>query len=317
MKKELLRILVLIHVGMLIVLLAGGCSDDSGGSSTDPIDDTGLKGKIAFVSYDDGDGEIYIMNADGSNLIKLTDNSVNDIEPVFSPDGSKIAFNSWGYQAPSEIYVMDADGSNIVQVTHDPVNINYGENRPSWSSDGTSLVFESYRDAESEDNGTTIINANLYIANADGSGGDFRITNHLFYDGEPSWAPDDSKITFVHAQVDTINNNLYSSGYQIHVMDANGTNWVKLTTIGSSNLCPKWSPDGSNIVYSSDEGISVVNLNGIYSNLVGYGSNPSWSPDGTKIIFDGANDLYIMNSDGSDVKILETTVGARQAVWTE
>ena len=67
--------------------------------------------KIAFVSNEDGNQEIYVMNADGSNPTRLTNNSDVDFLPAWSPDGTSIAFVSRIGEGNFEIYVMDADGS--------------------------------------------------------------------------------------------------------------------------------------------------------------------------------------------------------------
>jgi len=72
--------------------------------------------KIAFASYRDGNWEIYIMDADGSNQRRLTENHTDDAWPSFSPDGSKIAFES-SRDGNGEIYIMDADGSNQRRLT--------------------------------------------------------------------------------------------------------------------------------------------------------------------------------------------------------
>ncbi|MBN2213119.1 MAG: PD40 domain-containing protein [Bacteroidales bacterium] len=319
MKRGMLRyrgVIFFVIIGSLMMTTCSKDEDDPENKDPEEQEET-LTGKLAFVSYDDGDGEIYVMNADGTDLTQLTDNNANDVQPSWSPDGSRIAFDSYGYRMPAEIYTMKADGSNLTQITHDPAETDFAEEWPSWSPDGSRIVFESYRDAESEHNGTTIANANLYAANSDGSGGDVRITNHLFYDGIPSWSPNGSKIAFVHAQVDTIGEALYSSGYQVWVMNSNGSNWIKLTTEGSNNLRPKWSPDGTKIVYQSDDGICVADLNGDCQKTGIYGGNPSWSPDGEKIIFDSNDEICVMNPDGTNVKKIVTTVGARQVVWTE
>jgi TolB protein len=318
MKKERLNIIGALMLLMVSAALMIGCTksdgdEDENGDGTVKV----LTGKLAFVSYDNGDGEIYTMNADGKNLTQLTNNEANDVQPSWSPDGSKIAYNSFGHNMPSEIFTMKADGSGITQITHDPAETVFGEEWPSWSPDGTKIVYESFKDASTESNGTTIQNANLYVSASNGSGGDLRISSHLFYEGNPSWSPDGSKIAFVHAQVDTIGENLYTSGYQIWVMDAGGSNWNKLTSTGSNNIRPKWSPDGSKIVYQADEGICVVAPGGDYQNLVSYGGNPSWSPDGTKIIFDGDNEIYVMDADGKNVRKIAASMGARQVVWTE
>ncbi len=70
-----------------------------------------------------GNGDIYIMNADGSNQTRLTKHGNQDFYPIFSPDGSKIVFSRWhGWQGPNiDVYVMNADGSNIIRLTHEPL----------------------------------------------------------------------------------------------------------------------------------------------------------------------------------------------------
>lgn len=77
----------------------------------------GLNGPIAFESDRDGNSEIYVMNADGTNQTNLTHNPAPDFEPVFSPDGTRIAFSSYRDGNP-EIYVMRADGTNQTRLTN-------------------------------------------------------------------------------------------------------------------------------------------------------------------------------------------------------
>lgn len=84
-------------------------------------------GRIAFTSQRDGNAEIYIMNADGSNQTNLTNSSSNDGEPCFSPDGQKITFESTR-DVNSEVYVMDADGANQTNLTN---NLSW-DCFPSW-----------------------------------------------------------------------------------------------------------------------------------------------------------------------------------------
>ena len=103
---------MLTRIFLLIVLasvaaLAVGCSSVDGLQKND---------KIAFVSGRDGNNEIYVMDADGSNQTRLTSNSEQDSYPSWSPDGSKIAFTSYR-DGNYEIYVMDADGSSQTRLT--------------------------------------------------------------------------------------------------------------------------------------------------------------------------------------------------------
>ena len=71
---------------------------------------------IAFVSFRDGNGEIYIMEEDGSRQLRLTTNEADDLEPVWSPNGSRMVFVSHLY-GPGEIFIMDDDGGNQRRLT--------------------------------------------------------------------------------------------------------------------------------------------------------------------------------------------------------
>jgi Tol biopolymer transport system component len=98
------------------------CGDDDGTGPT--LDGT----KIAFQSDRDGNFEIYVMDADGSDPVNLTNNPAYDAQPAWSPDGTRIAFHSYR-DGNYEIYVMGADGSNPVRLTDNPE----GDGYPAWS----------------------------------------------------------------------------------------------------------------------------------------------------------------------------------------
>lgn len=122
--------------------------------------------------------EIYVMNADGSGVARLTDFSVpvSKRNPAWSRDGKKIAFDGWGNGNSSwSIYVMNADGSNLFQVTD---NLSQQEHFPSWSPDGTRLAFVSDHDGNKE----------IYVINVDGTGLK-RLTNNPSDDMYPAWSP--------------------------------------------------------------------------------------------------------------------------------
>ncbi len=101
----------------------------------------GANGKIAFESIRDGDFEIFVMNADGTDQTNLTNNTALDTEPDWSPDGTRIAFTSFR-DGDFEIFVMDADGSNQTNHTNNTAE----DTAPAWSPDGTKFAFGSRRD---------------------------------------------------------------------------------------------------------------------------------------------------------------------------
>ncbi len=252
-------------------------------------------GKIAFVSDRDGINEIYVMNVDGSEVRRLTDNTVDDNSPAWSPDGSQIAFIS-RRDGNREVYVMNANGTGQTRLTFTPE----AEFYPAWSPDGQTIVFSSARDGNGE----------LYVMNADGSE-QTRLTFIAGDDFDPAWSPDGQRIAFTSSRL---------SVSDIYVMNSDGSRTVRLADtsklLGES---PVWSPDGTRIMFVAWRGpkreLYVMGVTGRsplpLTSAPAHASGPDWSPDGTRIVFvsDGATDLeitdatkneiYVMNADGT------------------
>ena len=201
----------------------------------------GERPRIAFVSDRDGDNEIYVMNADGSAIVQLTDNSAGDSWPSWSPDGRRIVFSS-DRDGDFEIYVMDADGGGVVQLTDNSAR----DGTPRWSPDGNRIVFSSDRDGDFE----------IYVMKTDGNGV-VQLTNTQAWDYAPSWSPDGNRIAFSSDRDDD---------WDIYVMNSDGSGVVQLTNNQELDFVPSWSPDGNRIAFSSnrdgDLEIYVVNANG-------------------------------------------------------
>lgn len=135
------------------------------------------KAQIAFTSERDGIGrhEIYVMDADGSNQRRLTNNPASgNASSAWSPDGQKIAFYSLR-DGNREIYVMDADGSNQRRVTNNPA----GDWYPSWSPDGQRIVFSAYPKPG-------LLEAEIYVIDVDGKN-QRNLANHPAHDAGPEW----------------------------------------------------------------------------------------------------------------------------------
>lgn len=144
--------------------------------------------KIVFSSNREGVTQIYVMNADGSNVSRLTYLGANDDCPRWSPNGAKILFQSdrdhtdTGYM---DIYVINSDGSGVTLLTSDASDDSFA----SWSPDGSKIVFQNIG------NGVNLV----WAMNADGSS-PINLTNTSSSDGEPSWPPDGTKIVSTSAR---------------------------------------------------------------------------------------------------------------------
>ena len=274
---SILEILWVILAGAIIGVGVYGCNKE-GLKEDDTVKSVSLEDKlykrtkIAFASYRDGNHEIYVMNADGSEQTNLTNNPAADEYPSWSPNGKKIAFGS-NRDGNTEVYIMNADGSNQTRLTDNPALDAF----PSWSPDGKKIAFASYRDG----------NMNVYIMNTDGSI-QTRLTNNPAHDVMPSWSPDGKKIAFQS----TIDGN-----FEVYIMNVDGSKQTRLTNNPAFDCMPSWSPDGKKITFSSERDghtdlyvmtdVYVMNTDGIKQTRLTNNSAmcSSWSPDGKKIAF--------------------------------
>jgi Tol biopolymer transport system component len=249
----------------------------------------GANGQIAFEGGDANCcGGMSVMNPDGTDPHRL-DSFNGDDQPVWSPDGRRIAFSSHR-DGNFEIYVMSLDGTGQTRVTNDPAI----DRDPAWSPDGQQIAF-------TRNDG---VGADIYVVDITG-GTASRLTSFPGLNEEPAWSPNGQTIAFTSVRFGLLR--------QIWVMDANGFNQRPLLAPHpGDDLEPEWSPDGQRLAFTSDRGAStdiyVVNADGtgpqinLTNNPAGAGS-PAWSPDGQRIAFasnrSGNADIYAMNANGS------------------
>ena len=267
----------------------------------------GSESRVVFASNRDGDWDIYSMDADGDNVVQLTDHRASDEDPACSPDGRRIAFRSERGVTP-DLYVMDRDGDNVIRLTHD----NFFESRPSWSPDGMRIAFGNFR--------IGVGNSEIYAMDADGNNLT-RLAKHKWHDVVPSWSPDGSKIAFV-----SVRNGGFNTPQHIFVMNADGTERRNLTgdTHLRRNWGPTWSPDGRKIAFHSRFfdvppriDIFVITADGKELEQLtedGRSRSPVYSPDGAKIAYvsrrGGDANIYLMDNDGRNmVKLTKTPPG--------
>lgn len=253
------------RLGMLVLgctMLAGSIVSAKG----EIIDISQLKGRITY-SYE---GDVYVMNADGSAVTRLTNDPEMDFDSVWSPDGAQIAFRSHR-DGNEEVYVMNADGSDQRNLSNSPG----GDYSPAWSPDGERIAFMSDRNNR--------IGNSLFVMNADGTD-PVQITDIAGINEYPSWSPDGQRLVFNC----TFGKQL-SSGegdFEICVVNADGTDLSQLTDTDGTNKFPAWSPDGTYIAFESTRG--------------GWPTLPDYVPLGYDKHNYGDEEIYLMTTDGSD-----------------
>jgi TolB protein len=266
-----LNVLALASV-LLVVGCAGGGDEADGDQAS----------RIAFTVNRSGFGEIWVMDADGRNRIRLTDSSRPDVDasgstsPAWSPDGESIAFShlpgSGTEEADGVIVVMSADGRDRKQLTRhaDGPEVVF-DMHPAWSPDGSLIAFTRATFAPDGE-------LRIAIHTVDPAEGRERL---LIEDaGEPAWSPDGRSFAFTSIRDrtgKTCFHDCTTSG-EIYVARADGTALRRLTTSQADDRSPSWAPDGRRIAFVSDR------------------SNRE----------DHENEIYVVRPDGTDLRRLTT-----------
>ena len=186
------------------------------------------------------DYEIFAITRDGSDLVQLTDNQAEDLDPDWSPNGVNIAFVS-ERDGDREVYVMDADGGNPVRLTNAPGL----DNGPDWAPDGSQIAFTSSRQCTGSDPNVLYICEQVYVMYADGSN-QTQLTSSNGSSGRAAWSPDGARILFASNR---------GANWDIYVMNPDGSGVHNLTnTPDTFDWRGDWSPDGSQIVYGLARG---------------------------------------------------------------
>jgi Tol biopolymer transport system component len=290
--------------------------------------------KAGLVTFDAG-GDVYVANADGTGIQQLTAGDRFDLEPTWSPDGTRIAFQSRrdpGSNQPSpqdtiDLVVMDPDGGHraviwtkpAMTTVYDPNYIDWS--RVAWSPDSRSIAFTG------RVNGTD----RIFIAHADGSS-TVGIGDPGFESQDPAWSPDGTRIAFRGGRFD--------KERSLYVMNVDGSGLRPLIPptdgpIGNtySYWHAAWSPDGTTIAFTKEteqfgQQVWLFDLASGTERLVPdcprYCDYPTWSPDGRQLAY-YVNDVLerwskghfaIVNADGSSDPVVLAPEIAGAPVWS-
>lgn len=261
-----------------------------------PIDVESLGGRIVFDDFED----MYVMNADGSDVRPVAAEAGPEFDGAWSPDGAWIVYrdSTRGINEDDEIFVVGADGSGRRNLTQHPAN-DWG---PEWSPDGTTIVFNSDRDG---------VPLSGYLVAPDGS--NLRRIDTEVWVEYATFSPDGTRIAFAgHA----------GSDYDIYVAELATGTVKQLTDAPGGDGWPAWSPDGSTIAFSSERDDCIRTPPGAdcwRTGAIGehhdiwlmdpdggnqrrlspeYGHFVTWSPDGRYVLVSG-HALYVVRPDGT------------------
>ena len=235
--------------------------------------------KIVFASFRDGNLDIYLMNPDGTQQLRITKHPALDNMPVWSPTGEHILFASDRNKEPLhwDIYLMDADGSNVQAVFAKAAN----RSEPAWSPDGTQIAY-----SRREPSGYFI-----YIATIDG-----KQEEKVAIGSSPSWSPDGSEIAFVGGGLEQNHISILRLGtrkQKVIFPPKAPPSWI--------SGCVVWSPTGDTFAFSwlhqvplaafiNTETIYMINRDGTgLVQLVDAAGqqavNPVWSSTGDALLY--------------------------------
>jgi TolB protein len=237
--------------------------------------------RIFFESDAAGNSDIFSIPVPPGTGRRLTFDAGEDQSPSVSPTGGQLVFSSKRSGQP-DIFVQDLGTGQVHNLTNNPAD----DEHPAWSPDGTRIAFDSNRTGRKQ----------VFVMNADGSD-----TRRIpAGDGEavaPAWSPDSADLVVSAGKLLVVH---LSDGSTREIVPGEwGAQW------------PAWSPDGAGIAFSSArDGISrvfLVSSRGGAIRPITDGSHPAWRSDGT-LAFERGNQIFTMRADGSDVRVLTSTL---------
>jgi len=269
----------------------------------------GGKGEIAFVSDRSGMPQIWLMDAEGTILRRITDVQDGACQPDWSPDGERLVFVSpcpgkQDVYRGSSLFIINIDGSGLIPLDTTPG----GDFEPAWSPDGTQILFTTLRDGQ----------GHLYLYSLV-ENTVTPLSRPSAYDRQGTWSPDGRMIAFISTR---------NGASQVWTMKANGEDPHEDSKLGfGAVFLPDWAPDGEVIVFSQGQGLSALIAKRVgevnefpVSDKIRPVIDADYSPDGYWLVFESMPDtnldLYRMTRTGTNLQRL-TSEGGREfdPVW--
>jgi Tol biopolymer transport system component len=305
MKRKIINIDI-IRVLMLTTALLCGANATPGERVNDSYENNRRPGTApafalnpAAQFYGDGliavsaDDQIYIMNADGSNLRLLTDNNPNVRYryPALSPDGTMIAFTRDAAEEHA-LYVVGIDGNNLRRLSSSTVSVA----EPAWSPDGSKIAYlRGYDTTYGGLANITSCGGQIYVIDVF-SGKETNLTGSAG-GVDPAWSPDGTRIAFSSSR---------DGNFEIYTMTPQGGEVKRLTNTGGGEADPAWSPDGTQIAYTSNLPQVRVECGFMSTGRPGQGGIPG----------EETTSIYIMTAEGADHTQLPMTSGGMEPTWS-
>ena len=264
----------------------------------------GGTGQMVFASTRSGIPQLYLVKADGTDLIQLTIMEKGACQPSWSPDGSQLVFISpclgradffETIYNESSLYIINADGKGLKQLTPAPGS----DFEPAWSPDGKRIAFTSVRDGFRQIYSFDLASSEITLLTN---------TRDSIESSQAAWSPDGKKIAYMAKRV---------GAYQIWAMNANGQEAVQLAHSGQEawDYLPAWAPDGKTIFFNQRRPgafrpwLMQVDPEDLTQearrmNFITPIEDVSFSPDGLWLVYEGMDgegnrDIYFMTVTGS------------------
>jgi TolB protein len=270
---------------------------------------TGKRGpftsKIAFVSDRTGKKEIYVMDYDGHNPVKVTERFAHAMAPAWRPDGKQLVFTAVTRNNRNvrnhNLFTYSLDSGKIDMLSNRQ-GINSGA---SFSPDGKNIALTMSFPGNPE---VFLLDPISKVVQ--------RLTNSFGLDVDPTWSPDGKNVAFVSDR---------SGRPMVYRMEASGANVQRLTYAGQYNATPSWSPAGDKIAFAGWDGgkfdVFIMNPDG--TNLerltknMGNNEDPDFAPDGYFVVYSsnrkGKKNLYITNIDNTVHRQITSNFGNCEA----